>query len=148
MWQGCNLSPILFKLYINEFACQLDKSTAPGLNLNGTEIKGLLYTDDLVLLSPTKEGLQQHLNPLHTFCQSWVQTVNPKKTKIIFQKLSEVRTTHTISIWTPLNYNIQLKLQAAMNGPLQSTRVGACCHRVCWCLHMLTSGLVVAANYY
>uniref|UniRef100_A0A671UAW8 ribonuclease H n=1 Tax=Sparus aurata TaxID=8175 RepID=A0A671UAW8_SPAAU len=87
--QGCNLSPILFNLYINEFACQLDQSTSPGLNLNGTEVKGLLYADDLVLLSPTKEGLQQHLNLLHTFCQSWALTVNPKKTKImIFQKQS------------------------------------------------------------
>ena len=62
---------------------------APGLNLNGTEVKGLLYADDLVLMSPTKEGLQQHLNLLHTFCQSWALTVNPKKTKImIFQKQS------------------------------------------------------------
>ena len=68
--QGCNLSPILFNLYINELACQLDESTAPGLNLNGTEVKGLLYAYDLVLLSPTKEGLQQHLNPLHTFSVS------------------------------------------------------------------------------
>uniref|UniRef100_A0A671U6T8 ribonuclease H n=1 Tax=Sparus aurata TaxID=8175 RepID=A0A671U6T8_SPAAU len=87
--QGCNLSPILFNLYINEFACQLDQSTSPGLNLNGTEVKNLLYADDLVLLSPTKEGLQQHLSLLHTFCQSWALTVNPKKTKImIFQKQS------------------------------------------------------------
>ena len=62
---------------------------APGLNLNGTEVKGLLYADDLVLMSPTKEGLQQHLNLLHTFCQSWALTVNPKKTNImIFQKQS------------------------------------------------------------
>ena len=47
--QGCNLSPILFNLYINEFACQLDQSTAPDLNLNGTEVKGLLSADDLAV---------------------------------------------------------------------------------------------------
>ncbi len=58
--QGCSLSPILFNLDINELACQLDQSSAPGLTLNDTEVKDLLYADDL--LSPTKEGLQQHLN--------------------------------------------------------------------------------------
>ena len=55
-------SSIYLMNLMNEFACQLDQSTAPVLNLNDTKIKGLLYADDLVLLSPTKEGLQQHLN--------------------------------------------------------------------------------------
>lgn len=40
-----------------------------------------------MLVSPTKEGLQQQLDLLHRFCQTWALTVNLKKTKIlIFQK--------------------------------------------------------------
>ena len=46
-----------------------------------------LFADDLVLLSPTKEGLQQYLDILHKFSQKWALTVNLAKTKImIFQK--------------------------------------------------------------
>ncbi len=87
MRQGCSLSPVLFNIYINELLRALDQSAAPGLTLLDTEVKCLLFADDLVLLSPTKEGLQQHLDLLHSFCQSWALSVNPKKTKImIFQK--------------------------------------------------------------
>ncbi len=87
MRQGCSLSPTLFNIYIDELARALDQSAAPGLTLLDTEFKCLLFADDLVLLSPTKEGLQQHLDLLHSFCQSWALSVNPKKTKImIFQK--------------------------------------------------------------
>ena len=45
----------------------------------------LLFADDLVLRSPTRGGLQQHL--LHSFSQTWALTVNLSKNKImIFEK--------------------------------------------------------------
>ena len=67
----------------------LEKSAAPGLTLLESEVKRLLFADDLVLLSSTKEGLQQHLDLLHRFCQTWALTVNLSKTKImVFQKIS------------------------------------------------------------
>ena len=72
--QGCSLSPTLFNIYVNELAVLLEQSTAPGLPLNNTEVKFLLFADDLVLLSPSKQGLQQHLDL--TFCQNWALTVN------------------------------------------------------------------------
>lgn len=85
--QGCNLSPNLFNIYINELADMLDQSPAPGLTLFDTEVKYLLYADDLVLLSPTKEGLQQNINILEQYCHNWALAVNFQKTKImIFQK--------------------------------------------------------------
>ena len=59
--QGCSLSPTLFNIYINKLVRALEKSIAPGLTLLESEVKCLLFADDLVLLSPTKEGLQQHL---------------------------------------------------------------------------------------
>ena len=87
--QGCSLSPTLFNIYINELARALEKSAAPGLPLLESEVKCLLFADDLVLLSPTKEGLQQHLDLMHRFCQTWALTVNLSKTKImVFQKRS------------------------------------------------------------
>ena len=85
--QVCSLSPTLFNIYINELATTLEQPTTPGIQLADTEVKCLLFADDLVLLSPTKEGLQQHLDLLHKFSQTWALTVNLAKTKImIFQK--------------------------------------------------------------
>ena len=56
--QGCSLSPTLFNIYINELAMMLKQSAAPGLTLHDSNIKFLLYADDLVLLSPTEEGTE------------------------------------------------------------------------------------------
>lgn len=90
--QGCNLSPGLFNIYINELATTLEKSSVPGVSLHNKEVKCLLFADDLVLLSPTAQGLQQSLDLLEHYCQTWALTVNPKKTKImIFQKRSKTQ---------------------------------------------------------
>ena len=84
--QGCNLSPVLFNIYLNELAKQIENSPAPGRKLQDTEIKCLLYADDLVLLSLIREGLQQHSSQLEKYCQTWTLTVNQPKTKVlIFQ---------------------------------------------------------------
>ncbi len=71
-----------------------------GLTLHDTEIKCLLYADDLVLLSLTEEGLQDSLNLLEDFCQSWALTVNLQKTRVMmFQKRSRSQgPTHTFTL--------------------------------------------------
>ncbi len=86
--QGCNLSPTLFNIYINELAEALDRSgSIPGLALHDSEVKCLLYADDLVLLSPTAEGLQHSLALLEQYCEEWALTVNLDKTRVmVFQK--------------------------------------------------------------
>ncbi len=95
--QGCCLSPTLFNIYINELALSLERSAAPGLTLHDSQIRCLLYADDLVLLSPTKHGLQQNLDLLEQYCQTWALTVNLKKTNImIFQKRSRSQGTEHI----------------------------------------------------
>ena len=48
---------------------------------DGTKLNCLLYADDLVLLSKSKQGLQHCLNTLSTFCEKWMMNVNLKKTK-------------------------------------------------------------------
>ena len=78
---------IIKSMYTNKCAVKIGQSAAPGLTLLESEVKRLLFADDLVLLSPTKQGLQQHLDLLHRFCQTWALTVNLSKTKImVFQK--------------------------------------------------------------
>ena len=85
--QGCSLSPTLFNIYINELAVMLEQSASPGLTLHDTEVKFLLYADDLVLLSPTEQGLQQSLSLIEQYCQRWALTVNLEKTRVmVFQR--------------------------------------------------------------
>jgi hypothetical protein len=73
------LGPTL-NMYINKLARALQQSAAPGLTLLESEVKCLLFADDLLLLSPNKVGLQQHLD-LHRFCQTLTGSLS--KTKIM-----------------------------------------------------------------
>ena len=43
----------------------------------------LMYADDLVLMSTSKEGLQKCLDDLHIYCKNWKLTINTDKTKIL-----------------------------------------------------------------
>ena len=84
--QGDNLSPNLFKIFINEFPNYLEKSLDP-VYLDKKAIHCLMYADDIILLSTSAAGLQEKLNLLDKFCQDWCLSVNTQKTKIlIFNK--------------------------------------------------------------
>lgn len=87
--QGCILNPLLFNLYLNElpFSLNKTKSSDPLILPDGTKLNSLLYADDLIILSRSKQGLQNCLNTLQSFCNDWKLNVNLKKTKtMIFQK--------------------------------------------------------------
>ena len=58
------------------------------------QVTCLLYADDLVILSETKEGLQRSLDSLSQFTQKWHLEVNTKKTKCLtFAQGRRVNTT-------------------------------------------------------
>ena len=95
--QGCILSPLLFNLYLNELPFLLDKNKGsdPLILPNGTKLNSLLYADDLIILSRSKHGLQNCLNTLQLFCETWKLDVNLKKTKIMtFQKKTRKSQSH------------------------------------------------------
>ena len=81
--QGCPLSPLLFNLYINDIGTYLNSTPEPNLTLQGELINHFLYADDLVILSESKEGLQEQLNRLHKFATDKDLTVNAKKSMIM-----------------------------------------------------------------
>jgi hypothetical protein len=65
----------------------LEQSAASVLTLHDTHTKCMLYPDNLILLSPTEQRLQQSLSLVEQYCQRWVLIVNLEKTSImIFQK--------------------------------------------------------------
>ena len=84
--QGDNLSPNLFKVFINDLPDYLENTLDPIL-LNGKPLHCLMYADDIILLSSSAKGLQEKLNILGKYCDDWCLTVNPIKTKImVFNK--------------------------------------------------------------
>jgi hypothetical protein len=84
--QGDNLSPTLFKIFINDLPEYLLHTPNP-IILNDKEINCLMYADDVILLSQTEVGLQSKLHKLQSFCNDWCLEVNVSKTKIlIFNK--------------------------------------------------------------
>ena len=80
--QGCVLSPHLFNIFLNDLPGIFDHSCRPVKNGN-TSLSCLMFADDIVLLSESKEGLQNCLNKLEVYAKDWKMTVNKKKTKIM-----------------------------------------------------------------
>ena len=68
--QGDNLSPNLFKLFINDLPEIFDDSCSPIL-LNNLKVNCLMYADDVILLSENAQGLQSCLDKLKLYCDYW-----------------------------------------------------------------------------
>lgn len=84
--QGDVLSPNIFNIFLNDLPDMMS-SCNNFVNVNNSRIDCLMYADDIVLLSDTKEGLQNRINVLQTFCNKWCLNINLKKTNIlIFNK--------------------------------------------------------------
>ena len=80
--QGCNMSPILFNIFINnliELFSPSDHSRFP-VKLKSVSLNCLLYADDLILMSETETGIQNCLNKLHVYCKSWCLQIYMKNT--------------------------------------------------------------------
>ena len=66
------------------------------LDVQGTKVNHFLYADDLVLLSETKEGLQEQLNGLEKFAQEKELTVNTKKSVVMVFNKAGRKTSDTL----------------------------------------------------
>ena len=80
--QGCNLSPKLFNILINDIPKIFDGSCEP-VKLGSVKLNCLMYADDLVLLSSSEAGLQECLRRLHQYTKNitWLSTW--KKLKLL-----------------------------------------------------------------
>ena len=90
---------MLFNIYLNDLPQLLNNSNTDPLILpNTTKLNCLLYADDLVLISTSKQGLQNCLDQLKIWCETWLMEINFKKTKImIFQKTNKKHKIPTFS---------------------------------------------------
>lgn len=88
--QGDPLSANLFNIFINKIPTIFDNTCAP-VKLNNKDLSCLLYADDVVLLSETKEGLQKSISYLKKFCDTIGMEINFNKSKIIiFNKAGKI----------------------------------------------------------
>ena len=81
--QGCNLSPVLFNIFINDLIklfSPSDHSCFP-VKLKSVSLNCLLYADELLLMSETETGIQNCLNNLHVYCKKWCLKINMKNTQ-------------------------------------------------------------------
>jgi len=64
--QGGVLSPVLFNLYVDELILQLEHD-GYGCSIGGTFFGCVMYTDDVLLLSASVNGLQLMINTCSTY---------------------------------------------------------------------------------
>lgn len=81
--QGCQLSAILFVLFINDIVEHMEDIETISPCIKRDEIKILLYADDAVLLSNSVGGMRRSLKALENYCLKWKLTVNVNKTKML-----------------------------------------------------------------
>lgn len=96
--QGCNLSPMLFNIFINDIP-DLFSTICDPVKLGDTKLNCLLYADDLVLLSESESGLQCCLRKLEQYTQKWRLKVNLKKSKILIFGTQSQRRMYLTSKW-------------------------------------------------
>ena len=70
-------------MYVDEVSDYIERGGDRGSQLAGTWISLLLYADDIVLISDSPEGMQRHLDALHTFASDSGLSVNLGKTKVM-----------------------------------------------------------------
>ena len=92
MKQGEPLSPFLFICFINDMYAFIKDGSFDTVNIDELQLLLLLFADDTVLFSYSKEGLQFQLNQLNTYFSNWGITVNTAKTVVMVFKKHNRRT--------------------------------------------------------
>ena len=81
--QGAILSPTLFCLYIDVLICRL-QSLGVGCQLGDRYFGALGYADDLVLICPSRDGLQEMLNICDKYGDEYSMKFNATKTVCMY----------------------------------------------------------------
>ncbi|CAC5389157.1 unnamed protein product [Mytilus coruscus] len=80
MNQGCQMSPTLYSIYVNDLADDI-RSLNAGVDIGDLYVSILLYADDVALMAPNEQNLQKMLDCLKTWCRKWRMTLNTEKTQ-------------------------------------------------------------------
>ena len=116
--QGCNLSPLLFSLFINNLETYLTSNESGSFTLSSLQTHLLLFADDLMLLADSHSGLQESMNRLNEFCKAWELHVNIEKTKVIVFNKKKQELQFSLSD-TKVEFTKYLGIILAENGSLR-----------------------------
>ena len=91
------LSPTLFNLYLSDLSEKLKAKNLNDVELNELPLSCMLYADDLVIFSKSKNGLQNYLDSLSEYCKENDLSVNLNKTKVlIFNNCGRTMNKHVL----------------------------------------------------
>lgn len=93
--QGGLLSPGLFKLYIDDLLVELS-SIPVGCYIGGTNINCIAYADDLIILAPSRFGLQRLLDVCSEWASNNNMSFNIKKSLFIVYGISADSNVHDV----------------------------------------------------
>ena len=77
--QGGPLSPRLFAMYVEDLITEVESSKS-GIKIQDIKVDIIMYADDILLISDTKESLQMLLNVTQRYGHKWEIKFNPDKT--------------------------------------------------------------------
>ena len=98
---GCNLSPLLFSLYISGLGSKLNQSGL-GINLQHLNISCILFADDLVVIGKSRKDLDSLMNITRQFFYIHKLNISESKSKIMSYDASTGKVTFTGPHLTPL----------------------------------------------
>ena len=78
--QGGILSPDFYCIYVDEIV-EILSEMGVGCHLQNIFLSILLYADDMALISPSLQALQELLSATESYCTKWDIMLNAKKTK-------------------------------------------------------------------
>ena len=77
------MSPILFNLYISDIGHDLTVA-GEGFEIGkGINVSGLLFADDIVLISKTADGLKRLLNLVNKHCEDLKLIISEEKSQVV-----------------------------------------------------------------
>ena len=79
---GCNLSPLLFSLFISQLGPELN-SSGLGIDLGDLNVSSLFFADDIVLIAKNKKSLDILMSKTRNFFKSHRLTISETKSKIM-----------------------------------------------------------------
>ena len=84
--QACCMSPLLSNIFQNNLHDTF--TNCDPIVLENISFSSISWTDDLLLMSTSKEGLHRYLDKLHGYCAKWGLEVNASKAKVMVQSKS------------------------------------------------------------